>query len=324
MPQPPAFTVLIPTHNRAELVARALRSIAAQTFTDYEVVVVDDGSTDATAAFLESVRSARIRVLRNDPARGASAARNRGIEAARGEWIVFLDDDDEMRPWALAALHARATSCPQPDFLWGGRMIHELDDAGREIARRRDDWSRVPPIVSGSAFLPLVLQLATNSALCVRRTVLQAVGGFDETLRVSEDRDMFLALAEHGYSGAAVPQHLMDIGESSGSLSRSKGGPAGAESDLRVIDKHREYLDRPEHRAFLDSYLRVIFAGFLGAGDRSAAMRVYGELRRRRALTIALLRQYLRYAPEFRVLKRLIRYDLIRQIAGRIRNRRLP
>ncbi len=319
MPQRPTFTVLIPTHNRAELVGRALRSVAAQTFNDYEVVIVDDGSTDSTAAFLETVRGPRCRVLRNERSLGVSAARNRGIEAARGEWIVFLDDDDEMRPGALASLHARATSPPQPDFLWGGRLIHELDDAGCHIARRQDDWSRVPSTVSGSSFLPLVLQIATNSALSVRRTVLQALGGFDEKLRLSEDRDVFIALAEHGYLGAAVPQHLMDVLERRKSLSRSKGGLVAAEVDLRVIEKHREYLYRPEHREFLDSYLRVIFAGFLNAGNRSAAMRVFGELRRRRAVNFAVLRQYLRYAPEFRALKKLMRYDLIRQFATNLR-----
>jgi glycosyltransferase involved in cell wall biosynthesis len=320
VPDSPTFSVVIPTHNRAGIVGRALRSVAAQSFDDYEVIVVDDGSSDSTAAFLETVRSPRCRVLRNEHGLGASAARNRGVGAASGQWISFLDDDDEMRPQALAALHARSSSSPQLDFLWGGRLIHEMDNAGREISRREDDWSGVPSTVSGSSFLRLALRIATNSAFTIRRTVFQAVGGFDERLRLSEDRDLFIALAERGYQGAAVADTMVDIDERSASLSRGTSGRGGADIDLRVIDKHREYLYRPEHREFLDDYLLEVFAGFLLEGNRSAAMRVLADLRQRGALKYRVLRKYVRHAPEFRALKRLVRYDLVRQFAYHMRN----
>jgi hypothetical protein len=212
------------------------------------------------------------------------------------------------------------TTWPNLDFLWGGRLVHEIDSAGRYIALREDDWTGVPSTVSGSSFLNLVLRIATNSAFTIRRTVLQALGGFDEQLRVSEDRDLFIALAEHGYVGAAVPQHLMDVGETGTSLSRSVGGQAGAAIDLQVINKHREYLYRPEHQQFLDSYLVAVFAGFLRAGNRTSAMKILGELWRRRALDLGVLRQYLRHAPEFRAVKSLFRYEAIRRFANRLGN----
>jgi glycosyltransferase involved in cell wall biosynthesis len=322
VPRPPVFSVVIPTHNRAGIVGRALRSVAAQTFHDYEVIVVDDGSTDSTPAFLETVRGPRCRVLRNDRSLGVSAARNRGVDAATGEWISFLDDDDEMRPEALSVLHARLTSTPQLDFLWGGRLVHEIDDAGRRIAHREDDWNCLPSTVSGSSFLSLVLHIAANTAFTIRRTVFQALGGFDEQLRVSEDRDLFIALAQHGYVGAVVPHKLIDVDERSPSLSRSTIGRTGADIDLQVIDKHREYLHRPEHREFLDRYLLAIFAGFLKAGDRSAAKRVFDELRRRGSLSFGLLRQYLSHAPEFRAVKTRFRYDSIRRVANNLKKPR--
>jgi glycosyltransferase involved in cell wall biosynthesis len=318
----PVFSVIVPTHNRAAIVGRALRSIAAQTFTDYEVIVVDDGSTDSTPEYLQTLRAPRYRSIRNEVSLGVSGARNRGIRAAIGQWITFLDDDDELRPQALAALYGRLTSCPQLDFLWGGRLVHEMDASGRCIALREDDWNGIPSTVSGSSFLNLVLRIATNSTFTVRRSVLQALGGFDEQLRVSEDRDLFIALAKNGYSGAAVPQRLMDVDERSTSLSRSVGGRAGAEIDLQVIEKHREYLYRSEHHEFLNSYLVAVFAGFLRAGNRGAAMRVLDELRRRRALNLGLLRQYLRHAPEFRALKALFHYDAIRRMMNRLGNPR--
>jgi hypothetical protein len=109
----------------------------------------------------------------------------------------------------------------------------------------------------------------------------------------------------------------MDVDERATSLSRSKGERAGAAIDLQVIEKHRGYLDLPEHREFVDSYLVTIYAGFLKAGDRSAARRIYAELRRRGALNFGVLRQYLRHAPEFRAAKSLLRYDSIRRMATR-------
>jgi glycosyltransferase involved in cell wall biosynthesis len=313
----PMFSVIVPTHNRAAIVGRALRSVAAQTFGDYEVIVVDDGSTDSTPQFLESFSGPRFRFIRNERSLGVSGARNRGIAAATGQWIAFLDDDDELRPQALAALYERLTSGPKVDFLWGARLVHEMDAAGRCIELRADDWNGVPSTVSGNSFLSLVLRIATNSTFTVRRSVLQELGGFDERLRVSEDRDLFITLAKNGYIGAAVPRLLMDVEERSTSLSRSVGR-AGAEIDLQVIDKHREYLYQPEHHQFLNSYLVAVFTGFLKAGNRSAAMHMIGELRRRRALNVGLLRQYVRHAPEFRALKAALRYDTIRRSMNRL------
>jgi glycosyltransferase involved in cell wall biosynthesis len=324
MMRPPFFSIVIPTHNRVAMVQRALRSVAAQTFRNFEVVVVDDGCTDATPAFLETVRSSRCRVLRHERGLGVSAARNRGVAASTGQFITFLDDDDELRPYALEALHDRYQSNPQLDFLWGGRLIHEMDATERNIGTREDDWRGLPATVSGASFLNLVLEIATNSAFTIRRTVFDAVGGFDERLRKSEDRDLFIALARTGHTGAAVPRSIIDVNEHGTSLSRGSGRRVGPEIDLSVIDKHRQYLNLPEHRQFLDSYFVAVYEGFLEADNRGSAVRILGELRRRRALSVGLLRKYIRHAPEFRALKALIRYDTIRRLKNNLRKARAP
>jgi glycosyltransferase involved in cell wall biosynthesis len=312
----PLISVIIPTHNRAGIVDRALRSVARQNFDDYEMVVVDDGSSDSTPAYLELVKSPRCRVIRNEKSLGVSAARNRAVAASTGELITFLDDDDELRPNALATIYQCMTSNPQLDFLWGGRLIHEMDAVGRNIGTREDDWTRIATPLSGSDFLSLVLKIATNSAFTIRRSVFDALGGFDEQLRVSEDRDLFIGLARAGYIGTALPRTIIDVHELVGSLSRSTSLRSGANIDLRVIDKHREFLQRPEHREFLDSYLLAVFVGFLEAGNRPAAMNILRELRRRGAFRIGVLRKYLRHAPEFRALKSLVRYDAMRRMSN--------
>jgi glycosyltransferase involved in cell wall biosynthesis len=315
----PLISVVIPTHNRASILQRALDSVVAQSFQNYEVIVVDDCSTDNTVEFLRTYESPQCRVIRNETNRGVSATRNNGAAAARGEFITFLDDDDALRPDALEALYERICAVPTVDFLWGGRFVHEMDAADRPIGTREEDWTAAPSTVRGPLFLQYVLHVATSSVFTIRRRVFHATGGFDEKLRVSEDRDLFIALAKGGYLGVPVRRSIIDIYERFSSLSRSTGVRGGADLDLLVISKHQEFLDRPQNRAFLDRYLVTVFEGFLQAGKRRSAMRMVRELHSRGALHIGLLRRYVRHAPEFRAIKSLFRYDSIRRIKNRMK-----
>lgn len=106
------LSVIIPAYNRATLVRRALASCLNQDDSDFEVVVVDDGSSDGTAEVVESVGDPRIRLIRLPVNRGRCPARNAGMAAARGEWFVFLDSDDELLPGALATIRRRAMAAP--------------------------------------------------------------------------------------------------------------------------------------------------------------------------------------------------------------------
>jgi glycosyltransferase involved in cell wall biosynthesis len=97
-------TVIVITYNRASTLDRALRSILAQTHTDLDVVIVDDGSTDGTKELLKGVTDSRVRVFRHERNRGITAARNTGLDAIKGEWFTFVDSDDEIVPDAVATL----------------------------------------------------------------------------------------------------------------------------------------------------------------------------------------------------------------------------
>jgi glycosyltransferase involved in cell wall biosynthesis len=311
----PLFSVVIPTHNREALLQRALRSVGRQTLGDYEVIVVDDASRDATPMYLASLPPDQCRSFRNEINLGVSGSRNRGASAARGECLVFLDDDDALRPDALERLRAASLAHPESDFLWGARCVHQKDLDGNYVTSRLDDWSAVREPVSGSGLLTLTLDIATNTAFTIRRSVFAALGGFDEQLTVSEDRDLFIRLARGGYLGFAVPHVIIDVDEHfNNSLSRNTGVRTGPAMDLRVLEKHREYLARTEHRQFVNRYLVAVFRGFLQANDRTSALRVIAELLRRGALSAEVLRLYVRHAPEFRLLKRLLRYDALRRL----------
>jgi glycosyltransferase involved in cell wall biosynthesis len=131
----PEFSVVIPVFNRERLVARTLESCLSQQGFDFEIIVVDDGSSDGSASIVESYSNAKLQLIRHQTNRGLGAARNTGVGRARGEWVVLLDSDDELMPGALA------------------RMSQIARGAGKDVARlgfayRRDDGgvSPFPPL----------------------------------------------------------------------------------------------------------------------------------------------------------------------------------
>ncbi len=111
--EPPFFTVVVPVFNREAEILRCVGSVLAQSFPDFELVLVDDGSTDASLARMRAISDERIRVLAHTCNRGVCPARNTGIRAARGRWVVFLDSDDELASdEALGRMHALASAAP--------------------------------------------------------------------------------------------------------------------------------------------------------------------------------------------------------------------
>jgi glycosyltransferase involved in cell wall biosynthesis len=120
------FSIVIPVYNRAALVRRAIASCLVQRHPSFEVIVVDDGSTDRTPASVSEIGDHRVRLFVQPENRGVSAARNLGASHARGEWIVLLDSDDELTPDALELIDAEARSAP--DEVQGLRFMCRLDD----------------------------------------------------------------------------------------------------------------------------------------------------------------------------------------------------
>ena len=181
-------TVVIPAYERAALLPRALASVAAQTRRPAEVIVVDDGSADDSAAVAERLGA---RVIRHERNRGVSAARNTALEAARSEWVAFLDTDDEWLPHHLEGLWAcrEAHVAVAHTAVWvegPGREHHAYGVAGR---RRR--MLRTPAPLAADNFIPL-------SASLVRREAARRAGGFDTSLTHAEDLDFWIRVVEQG------------------------------------------------------------------------------------------------------------------------------
>ena len=185
----PAVSVIIPTCNRAHLLPRALQSVLAQTFTDFEVLVIDDGLKDDTAPVVASYNDPRLRYLPQPENRGVSAARNRGLREARGPFIAFLDDDDEWLPEKLArqvTLFRR--SPPDVGLIYTG-VENVLSDGRRRIqaATARGDLSR-------TLLVKNVLHGAASNGM-MRRQIITEIGFFDEHISAIEDYDYWLRLS---------------------------------------------------------------------------------------------------------------------------------
>ena len=178
-------SVIIPTYNRAAYIVEALESVFAQTYGDCEIIVVDDGSTDDTKAVLQS-HMARIRYIYQENA-GVSVARNTGISAATGEWIAFLDSDDQWRPTKLE----RQLACVQRTGLKACFTNSTIFDGERYLDRpwRKTKEPSVDEWIVDDPFAPFSSQSPplTLPTMVVGKEILEAVGGFEDKWRIGED-----------------------------------------------------------------------------------------------------------------------------------------
>lgn len=271
----PLISVIIPTYNRAALLRRAIDSVYAQEGLgqqfDVEVLVIDDGSTDATSAVAGSY--AALRYIRPSASKGTSGARNVGLDAATGEYIAFLDDDDSWLPWKLRRQL---------------QAIEERNDVslvyGQEVKRSdRAVWVWPDPKDSPSGWMhrSLLLTCPVNtSSVLIRRSHLERTGRFDENLRCWEDYDMWLRLALQGpFRFLAGPAVIYQVAASGRFLSSVLTGES--ERDLRnIVQAALERLRGKEEvsdefRAHVEAGVVTRISGQLLALQETSVLRTY-------------------------------------------------
>lgn len=218
-PRAPVATVLVPVYNAQAYLLEALRSVSAQTFTDFEILVIDDGSTDASPELLaEHARSdPRLRVLRQ-PNGGISAALNRGIAEARGEFIVRMDADDVMLPERIRTQIAFLQSHPGLGFCASAMQM--IDSQGRVFDTYRPrpaSESELDRMLADR--LPIVY---THPTVTYRTAAVRALGGYDRDQEPCEDMDLFGRLILAGHRGVVVPEVLMRYRVHGNSISGSQ------------------------------------------------------------------------------------------------------
>jgi len=289
----PAISVILPVHDRADVLPRAISSVVEQSLGEWELIVVDDGSTDRSAEVAEDFKDQRVRVIRLGANRGGNAARNAGIRETRAPLIAFLDSDDSYLPEKLQKVIAHFERNRDLDLLVdsfvkvqpsNARVVRKnpvIDD--RELFRR--------------ALFTRLLWKATPS-ITVKREVAICAGLFDETLKRLQDFDFLIRVS--GIANCASTDEVLWV----------KYWDAGAISaqdtfipaNIELIRRHPEYLARPEYRPGLGYALRLSLWRKLKKGDPGGVWKDISDLKRAfgSAKTLTLLGAALRPRPHLR------------------------
>jgi glycosyltransferase involved in cell wall biosynthesis len=198
----PPVSIVIPVFNRAAVVGRAVESVLRQSFADFELILVDDGSTDGSVDTVLAFNDPRIRLIRHECNQGAAAARNTGIAASSGRLIAFLDSDDVWHPAKLERQIPATSALPAPAATCTGfRLLHPSGRSEVRSSAGTVDWQ--------AAFLD-GCYVSPGTTLIAHRQAFEAAGVLDTSLKRLEDWDWLLRLVRVG-SFAVVPEALADV-----------------------------------------------------------------------------------------------------------------
>lgn len=249
----PTVSVIIPTYNRATYIREAIDSILVQTYDDYEVIVVDDGSTDGTRVALQPwIDDGTIQYIYQEN-RGESAARNHGIRLARGKYTAFLDSDDLFLPTKFEKQVAYLDQNPESAFVQS--WYAKFDDAGNNLGYR--DTSKLNGNVYPGILLDWSVLLAVPSVV-VRTEVLEDVGGFDEAIHWGPDLDLWRRITQK-YSIGVVPEVLCKIRVHPGNISGDKVSAAASFAVYlnKAFDDDPSLDERFKRKAMAKMYANV-------------------------------------------------------------------
>jgi glycosyltransferase involved in cell wall biosynthesis len=227
----PLVSVVIPSYNRGHCIGACIDSVLAQTLGDFEIIIVDDCSSDDTAARVQAFTDPRISYIRQPTNQGGAAARNVGIRRARGEFVAFLDSDDLWLPEKLAKqIDGFRKAGPQCglSYTW----LCCVDDDGNETLR-------IHPNIDGFCFQEILVSnfIGSFSNLVVRRDLLIEAGMLDENFRSCQDWDLFIRLCRNA-SVHCQPEYLVRYLQSVTDKVRISTNPRS------VIQGHRRILDK--------------------------------------------------------------------------------
>ena len=282
----PPLSICIPAYNAERYLPETLQSVRAQTYKNWELIVVEDGTHDGTEALVaEFSRQGSQPVIfqRHAKNQGLPATRNNGIRLAHGDWIILLDNDDVWTPDHLASLLTCAEENPHANLVHGGSIVFD-SESGRELEVRAPS-----PAIVGSFPLSLFLggYCIQPSSVMLRKSLWTRVGGFDPTFRYAEDREMWMRCAQAGavfaYSGRDTCRYRKHA------TSLSTNSPPMALACALILDKAAgwEEIPRPVRRRHAAE--AWVSAGRLVLRQDPATARTYFARARRYRVTPRIL-----------------------------------
>jgi glycosyltransferase involved in cell wall biosynthesis len=233
----PRFAVMVPFFNAAATVGPALESLRSQTFRDFELFIVDDGSTDgASVQMLDHLRNGGVRVVRK-PHAGPASARNHGLAATDADWVLALEPDDVLDPTYLEQAAACALRNPDAAVVASAMTVHDAD-----LGAARRVWAPL----GFDLDLLLFMNVGAPPTCVLNRAGVLAVGGFDETMAGCEDWELWARLAAAGYRACVIPEPLVRHRSRPDGSNRTQ--PAADEDILkaRIMRRYAASAPRPD------------------------------------------------------------------------------
>lgn len=261
----PTVSVVLPTYDRSNVLERAVESVLAQEYTDFELLVVDGGPAGGAGDVVASFDDERVRYVRSDDD-GPAEARNHGIRLATGSYVAFQDSDDRWDPAKLRNQMRVFESAPSDVGVVYTAFRREFPDGTVQRVPRPSEVGRVEGDLRAQL---LALNVVTTSAAVVRAECLEAVGGFDEALPTMEDWDLWLRIATR-YEFRFVDEPLVEMATLTDSLSRDQtkvGQGLG-----RLLAKHHDAFFENDPRRLAALYWRLAEIG-VKAGHPRLALR---------------------------------------------------
>jgi len=255
----PTVSVILPTYNRAHLIGRAIESVLNQTYQDFELIVVDDGSTDNTQEVMKAFRDKRVRNIRHSRNTGAAAARNRGITASRGKYIAFQDSDDE---WLSEKLRKQINVLNGSPSTVG----YVYSDMWRVDRNGGEQYWPSPTIVQGKIINEQSLdyqvrRLGIQTTL-IKRECFKIVGIFDENFPRLIDLEFFMRLSKQ-FDSYHIKEPLVQFHpQTDGISSNIRAGSSG-----RILLLEKYYNDVRKNRKFVANQYVLISKSFYSCGD---------------------------------------------------------
>ncbi|MBD0300672.1 MAG: glycosyltransferase [Tolypothrix sp. T3-bin4] len=249
----PLISVIIPVYNGEITIQETIESVLNQTFTDFELIVIDDGSQDSTLQIVSTIQDPRIKVF-SQPNAGVSTSRNRGLSHATGEFISFIDADDLWTPDKLETQLKALQENPKAAVAYS--WTDYIDESSQPL--QGSGYMSV----NGDVYAKLLLIdfIGSGSNPLIRRYALTEVGGFDQSMTPSEDRDLWLRLAAR-YHFVAVPSPQILYRQSANSASTNI--LRMEKSSLRVIEQSftqaPESLQHLKQSSLANNYKGLIF-----------------------------------------------------------------
>jgi glycosyltransferase involved in cell wall biosynthesis len=262
------ITVVVPTHNRRQLVPQAIHSILQQEGVSLELVVVDDGSTDGTGTWLDRIATtdSRIQIVHHERPRFISNARNAGIARASGRWVAFCDDDDL---WAPDKLSSQLAALRANSARWGCTGVVVVDEQLEIIGHHH---------VKGGEVLARLLEvntIPTGSSVIAELSLIREICGFDPALQGSEDWDVWIKLGQHSPL-AAVDRPLVAYRLAGQSLSMGVSRMRTGRSI--IVDRYAALAARHGARPDEASHERYLAKQLLRGGLRLQAASIFAGL----------------------------------------------